>query len=253
MPSSTKLEWPAGVGHVHHETVTSTLDAARLRASETIAPTWITATTQTASRGRRGRAWVAPVGNFYGTLIVPCTDPEQGALRSFVAALAVRDALAGTMGEGPALALKWPNDVLVNSGKIAGILLESVIPHGRLEAVAVGIGVNLIAAPSLDQVEQGAVPPVSVKGESGVDVTPDAFLAHLAPSFARWDAQLTTYGFAPIHTAWLSHAAKLGETITARLPQEQITGRFETIDENGYLVLTTAKGPRAIPAADVYF
>ena len=119
--------------------------------------------------------------------------------------------------------------------------------------MAIGIGVNLIAAPALSEVEKGAVPPVSVKGESGVDVTPDAFLSHLATAFARRDAQLTHYGFGPIRTAWLAHAAKLGETITARLPKEDVTGRFDTVDETGYLVLNTAKGPRHIAAADVYF
>ncbi len=233
--------------------MTSTLDDARLRAEESLAPTWITATEQTASRGRRGRPWVAPVGNFYGTLIVPCSIPEHASLRSFIAALALRDALRAVMGEGPALALKWPNDVLLNSGKVAGILLESLSRSGRLHGVAVGIGVNLIAAPTLADVEQGAVPPVSVKGECGEDVTPERFLAHLAPAFARWDRQLETFGFAPIRTAWLANAARLGETITARLPTEQITGRFETLDENGYLVLNTAKGMRSIAAADVYF
>ena len=241
------------VGHIHLETVTSTLDAARDRAKESLAPTWITATTQTASRGRRGRAWVAPLGNFYGTLIVPCSDPEQGALRSFVAALALFDALNAVMGDGPSLALKWPNDVLLNSGKVAGILLESLTVHGQMQGVAVGIGVNLVAAPRLDEVEDDAVYPVSLKGESSVDVTPDAFLAHLAPAFAAWDAQLTTYGFDPIRTAWLSRAARLGETITARLPNEMIKGRFDTVDKNGYLVLNTAKGPRSIAAADVFF
>ena len=196
---------------------------------------------------------MAPVGNFYGTLIVPCSDPEQASLRSFVAALALADALRAVMGDGPTLALKWPNDVLLNGGKVAGILLESLVTQGKMSGVAVGIGVNLIAAPAMDQVEEGAVYPVSVKGESGVDVTPDAFLTPLADAFSRWDAQLTTYGFAPIRAAWLERAARLGETITARLPTEDVTGRFETVDENGYLVLNTAKGPRAIAAADVFF
>ncbi len=247
------MEWPAHVGHLPFTEVTSTLDVAREQAATTASPTWITATRQTASRGRRGRAWVAPVGNFYGTLMIPCGDPMQASLRSFVAALALQDALDAAMGEGPTLALKWPNDVLVNSGKVAGILLESLTVNGQMWGVAVGIGVNLIAAPDFSQVEAGAVPPVSVKGESGVDVTPDAFLSILAPAFAKWDAQLTTYGFAPIRTAWLASAARLGETITARLPNEEITGRFDTVDENGYLILNTAKGLRSIAAADVYF
>lgn len=252
-PLLTKPQWPAGVGHIHLETVTSTLDEARFRATDRLPPTWITATRQTASRGRRGRAWVAPLGNFYGTLIMPTPSPQAAALRSFVASLALRDALAAVMGEGPQLRLKWPNDVLVNDGKIAGILLEALPTGWATGGVAVGIGVNLIAAPTNAEVEPRATPPVSVKGESGVDVTPDVFLAQLAPAFAHWDAQLATYGFAPVRSAWLSHAAKLGAVITARLPQEEITGRFDTVDENGYLILTTAQGPRAIAAADVYF
>ena len=229
------------------------MDAARLRAEDSVVPTWVTATEQTASRGRRGRPWVAPIGNFYGTLIVPCTDPEQAGLRSFVAALALRDAVRAVVGDGPTLALKWPNDVLLNSGKVAGILLETLTRRGQIVGVAVGIGVNLVAAPDLSQVEDGAVYPVSIKSESGADVTAQMFLSHLAPAFAHWDAQLTIYGFGPIRTAWLDGAARLGETITARLPQENVTGRFDTVDENGYLVLNTAKGPRAIAAADVYF
>lgn len=241
------------MGHVHLQSVTSTLDDARQRAKESSGPIWITATTQTASRGRRGRPWIAHEGNFYGTLIVPCSDPEQASLRSFVASLALADALRAVMGDGPTLALKWPNDVLLNSGKVAGILLESLNAYGQMSGVAVGIGVNLIAGPAMDQVEDGAVYPVSVKGESGADITPDAFLAHLAPAFANWDAQLETYGFDPIRTAWLARAAKLGETITARLPSENITGRFDTVDKNGYLVLNTAKGARSIAAADVFF
>ena len=214
---------------------------------------WLTATRQTASRGRRGRAWVAPEGNFYGTLSIPTTSTETASLRSFVAALALHDALHAVIGDGPTLALKWPNDVLVNGGKVAGILLESLTVQNRMWGVAVGIGVNLVAAPDMAQVEDGAVPPVSVKGESGADVTPDLFLAHLAPAFAHYDAQLATYGFGPIRTAWLDKAARLGETITARLPNEDVTGRFDTVDEFGYLVLNTAKGPRRIAAADVFF
>lgn len=250
---SIKPDWPTGVGHVPAIEVTSTLDVARTDSVQFPNPTWFTATRQTASRGRRGRAWVAPEGNFYGTLSLPCADPQTASLRSFVAALALHDALRAVMGVEPALALKWPNDVLLNGGKVAGILLESLTHQGKLWGVAIGIGVNLIAAPTMAEVEGGAVYPVSVKGESGVDVTPDAFLHHLAADFARHEAQLTTYGFDPIRTAWLSHAARLGETITARLPNEDVEGRFDTLDENGYLILNTARGPRAIAAADVYF
>lgn len=247
------MNWPAGVGHFSFEEVTSTLDLAREQAVHHPNATWFTATQQTASRGRRGRSWVAPVGNFYGTLSLPCVNLETASLRSFVAALAVYDALSELMRDGPKLALKWPNDVLLNDGKVAGILLESLLVNGKMWGVAVGIGVNLTTAPLMSQVEDGAIYPVSVKNETGVDVTPDTFLKHLASAFAQWDGQLTTYGFAPIRTAWLARAAKLGENITARLPNEDVKGRFDTVDQNGHLVLKTANGQRYIAAADIFF
>ena len=245
--------WPSGVSHFSFDEVTSTLDLAREQAALHSNATWFTATHQTASRGRRGRSWVAPVGNFYGTLSFPCASPETASLRSFVAALAVYDALYALMNDGPKLSLKWPNDVLLNDGKVAGILLESLLVQGKMWGVAVGIGVNLTIAPLITQVEDGAVYPVSVKGESGVDVNPDTFLKHLAPAFAQWDGQLTRYGFEPIRAEWLARAARLGETITARLPNEDVNGRFDTVDQNGYLVLKTAEGQRNIAAADVFF
>ncbi|MDX5381752.1 MAG: biotin--[acetyl-CoA-carboxylase] ligase, partial [Rhodobacterales bacterium] len=147
--------------------------------------------------------------------------------------------------------LKWPNDVLLNGGKVAGILLETIGPRG--DALSIGIGVNLAQAPGADQVEAGAVRPVSLLSETGASVTPAEFLDALAPAFARHEAQFATYGFAPIRTAWMDRAARLGEVITARLPGEEIVGRFDAVDEQGQLVLSTPQGPRRIAAADVFF
>lgn len=217
-------------------------------------PTWLLARRQTAARGRRGRAWVSPEGNFFATLLMrPAGGPVAAAQRSFVAALALADALAQAIGPGATLSLKWPNDVLLNGGKVAGILLESAGQAAGVSHLAVGIGVNLIAAPPPEAVETGAVRPVSVLGETGVRLDPETLLDLLAPAFARWDAQLATFGFGPIRTAWLARAARLGQPVTARTLAETVEGTFETIDETGALVLRTAQGRRAISAADVYF
>ena len=246
--------WPEGVArHVLGEVDSTNSEAARL-APHLTQPTWILARRQTAARGRRGRAWAAPEGNFFATLVMrPAGDPAAAAQRSFVAALALADALAAAIGPGPVLALKWPNDVLLNGGKVAGILLESAGRGGGVSHLAIGIGVNLVAAPPPEAVEPGAARPVSVMGETGVRLPPETLLDLLAPAFARWEAQLATWGFAPIRTAWLARAARLGQQITARTMTETVEGRFETIDESGALVLRTAAGARAIPAADVYF
>lgn len=156
-------------------------------------------------------------------------------------------------GRTEPFALKWPNDVLLNGGKVAGILLESLQQRNKPAGMSIGIGINLADAPPSGQVETGAVRPVSLLDETGITIAPQDFLELLAPAYARYEAMLITYGFAPVREAWLARAARLGETITARLPSEDITGTFETVDEQGYLVLRTAKGRRAIAAGEVFF
>lgn len=229
------------------------LEAAR-QAPGLSAPAWICALEQSAGRGRRGRAWVMPPGNFAASLVLrPEVGPGQVALYSFVAALALQDALSAVIGQARGLTLKWPNDVLLNGGKIAGILLESVGQSGRIDSLVIGIGVNLAASPDPALLEAGAVTPVSLAGETGIAIAPEAFLDHLAPAFAAWEAQFLTYGFGPIRTAWLGNAARMGQPLTARTAREEITGTFVDMDMEGQLVLETPKGRQRIAAADIFF
>ena len=247
-------DWPEGVGRRVLQTVDSTMAEGARIAPSLAGPEWVLAQEQTSGHGRRGRAWASPQGNFFASLVMRPDGPSAtAALRSFVAALALREAFIAATGRAEALSLKWPNDVLLNGGKVAGILLESVGAGQAVSHLIIGIGVNLVTAPGADQVEPGAVPPVSLLSETGIRVSPEAFLDLLAPAFARHEAQFSTYGFAPIRSAWLQGAARLGETITARTTSESLTGRFETIDETGNLILQTAKGRQAIPAADIFF
>ncbi len=109
--------------------------------------------------------------------------PATVALRSFAAALALRDAFVALTGLPQAFTLKWPNDVLLNGQKVAGILLEA-----SGDVLAIGIGVNLIAAPPPEAVEPGAVTPVSLLSETGLRITPEAFLDALAPAYAAREA-----------------------------------------------------------------
>lgn len=246
--------WPQGYGlHIVQE-VDSTLNEAARLAPTAPGPVWIMAHHQTAARGRRGRTWENPKGNLAATLLLrPQGNPEQAALRSFVAALALFDACIAVTGRAAGLSLKWPNDVLLNGGKLAGILLESTGQGRGLSHLAIGIGVNLSEAPPAYAVEQSAVRPVSLLSETGAAVIPEDFLTELAAAYARYETQFTTYGFEPIRTAWLSRAARLGEVITARTSTSETVGTFETVDTNGNLVLKTAKGRVSIPAADVFF
>ncbi|TNF22991.1 MAG: biotin--[acetyl-CoA-carboxylase] ligase [Rhodobacteraceae bacterium] len=245
-----KQDWPEGYGRrVLAEVDSTNAEAARI-AARLAGPEWILGLRQTAGKGRRGRPWSDPEGNFAATLVLPAPGaPMQAALRSFVAALALCEAFVAVTGRAESFALKWPNDVLLNGGKVAGILLEG-LPGG---ALAIGIGVNLAQAPQVSDLESRALRPVSLLSETGAMVTPEDFLTPLAAAFARHEASFATYGFAPIRAAWLARAARLGEVITARTGKSETTGTFRDVDATGNLVLQTAGGRVAIPAADVYF
>lgn len=248
------IKWPQGVERrVLAEVDSTNAEAARI-AGTVAGPVWILGLKQTAGRGRRGRPWQDQAGNFAATLLMqPTETPDKIALRSFVAALALFDAFRTATGRPAGLQLKWPNDVLLNGGKVAGILLESLPNSTGVTHLAIGIGVNLVSTPAAGTTEPSQFAPVGLMSETGVHITPEEFLDVLAPAFAHWEQQFTTYGFAPIREAWMTRAARLGEVITARTGTEEITGTFETVDETGNLVLSTAKGRRAISAADVFF
>ncbi len=235
--------------------VTDSTNAHALREAPAVSgPAWFLGLEQTAGRGRRARAWSSPRGNFHGSLLLfPTERPDQVALRSFAAALALRDAFVALTGLPQAFSLKWPNDVLLNGAKVAGILLEATSAGAGVQALAIGIGVNLIAHPDQSVMEEGALPAVSLLSETGIRVTPEAFLDALAPAYAKWEAVFTAQGFAPLREAWLSQAAKIGEHIRARTGKDTFYGVFETIDSQGNLILATATGQMAIPAAEVFF
>jgi BirA family biotin operon repressor/biotin-[acetyl-CoA-carboxylase] ligase len=242
--------WPEGYDRIVVDAVDSTnAEAARL-APHLMRPTWIMAHRQTAGRGRRGRSWAMPEGNFAATLVMrPGGHPTWAALRSFVAANALYATLAMYVRDAT-LALKWPNDVLLAGGKVAGILLESTGKGKTVDWLSIGIGVNLAAKPEIDG--DAAFPPVCL-AEHGESVDPETFLCMLAGHFATQEGILERLGFDAVREDWLQRAAKLGEIITARTSKEEITGLFDTVDEGGNLVLITGTGRRVIPAADVYF
>ena len=110
-----------------------------------------------------------------------------------------------------------------------------------------------VATPPVELLEDRALPPVDLKSASGQHVLPEAFLESLALHFARREERFTTEGFDRLRQDWLAHAARLGETIHARAGETVTTGRFDGIDSEGALLLSTPKGITRLHAADVYF
>jgi BirA family biotin operon repressor/biotin-[acetyl-CoA-carboxylase] ligase len=241
--------WPAGYALLELDEIDSTNEEARRRAAAGEArPLWIVAARQSAGRGRRSKAWQSSPGNLFATLLLrPEKAAGECAQLSFLAALAVCDMLAGFAPRAH-LALKWPNDVLAEGRKIAGILLESESRAGGAAWLAVGIGVNLTTSP-----EDTEFPAISLAALGGVAPAPKDALLHLAAAFAKWYEVWRTAGFSPIREAWLARASGLGSRIRARLAREEITGVFQGIDDSGALLLGVNGGTRAIAAGEVFY
>jgi len=243
--------WPLGYALLELDEIDSTNQEAKRRAAAGVtSPLWILAARQTEGRGRRGNAWQSLAGNLSTTLLVrPERPAAECAQLSFAAALAVSDMLAGFAPHAH-LGLKWPNDVLADGRKIAGILLESESKaDGTAAWLAVGIGVNLAAFP--DDVE---LPATSLAVQGILPPMPRDAMLDLAAAFAKWYEVWRTQGFAPVREAWLARASGLGSRVRARLAKEEIVGVFQGIDESGALLLGLAGGvTRAIAAGEVFF
>ena len=241
-------QWPEGYGLRWHDEIDSTNEEARrLAAQGESGPLWLTAARQTAGRGRQGRAWESASGNLAATLLF---RPERGqgewAQLSFVAAIAASD-MAAHFTPDARIALKWPNDVLADGKKLAGILLETL--QGPVTALAIGIGVNLAHHPDGTEFPATSLAGLGVKPPRAEDA-----LALLAAGFAKWYDIWRARGFATIREAWLARAAGLGTRIRARLATEERSGMFEGIDENGALLLNEGFGRASVlPAADIFF
>ena len=210
-------------------------EARRIAGAGPRVPHVVWAAEQTAGRGRRGRGWVSPPGNLYLTLAIPVDQrPETVAQVSFLAGLALYDAVLTALGDrAAALSLKWPNDVLIDGAKVAGILLE-LTPNA--DWILVGTGVNVASAPD------GM--PYAVARLQGYepDLCPGTLLEHYVGAFEGWHGKWLAHGFAPVRRTWLDRAAGLGEQVSVALPGGTETGVFTGLDETGALLLEQASG-----------
>ena len=232
---------PDGWTLVALDTVGSTNDeAAHLADAGAPEGTVVWSREQTGGRGRRGRHWASPVGNLYtSTILRPDCPAPRAAELGFVAALAVADIVPAERR----VRLKWPNDVLVDGGKIAGILLESAIGQtGQVQHVVAGIGVNVGFAPQLPEMRY----PGSALGGS-VEAALEKLTAALAARLAEWRRE----GFETVRAAWLAKAGPLGAEVDVKLGEGLVRGRFAGLDREGALLLDTATGPRKIVSGEL--
>jgi len=241
---------PSGFRLVSYETLASTNDEAkRLARDGAEEGTLVWALEQTAGRGRRGRVWASPAGNLYASLILrPEVPARRGMQLGFVAAIALGEALRAIIPGRGKPAYKWPNDLLLNGRKVAGILLESESSGGaRLAFIVVGIGVNLVSSP-----QEAEFPATSVAEQNLGVIAPAAMLEEFARQFQHWARRWREDGFAPVRAAWRAGATLLGEPIRVQLEDVTLYGRALDLDEQGALLLDAADGLRQISVGQVF-
>jgi BirA family transcriptional regulator, biotin operon repressor / biotin---[acetyl-CoA-carboxylase] ligase len=230
----------------HYASIDSTnLEARRVFEAGERGPLFLLADEQTAGRGRLDRNWASLRGNCYSTLIFPL-DAEIPVVPQigFVVALAVADVVRKHIKCNPQL--KWPNDVLVKGAKIAGILCE-VLSTQPL-TIAIGCGINVAHAPT------GLSYPATCLAAEGATTTRDEVFQSYRFAIAHWlDIWKNGQNFPAIRTAWTSLAIGIGETITMTSGTQRLTGTFETITEQGAVMLKPALGPpHILHAGDVH-
>ncbi|HQV02646.1 MULTISPECIES: biotin--[acetyl-CoA-carboxylase] ligase [unclassified Novosphingobium] len=218
--------------------------AARLLAADRVAEgDWLVADRQTAGKGRQGRAWFDGHGNFMGSTVVRpgSSDPPPASL-ALLAGLALHEVVAPLVPPPSTVLLKWPNDLMIGSAKLAGILLERVG-----DAVIVGIGTNLAQAPQVEGRETIAL--------SALGPAPDR--DHFAQSLARqFDIELErwrSFGLDPLVRRWQAAAHPIGTALAVGEPGETpLEGRFAGLTADGALQLRLADGTtRTVHAGEV--
>ncbi len=233
------------------DSVDSTNEEARRLAEGGAADgTVVWALEQTAGRGRRGRTWHSPKGNLYFSLLLrPGCEPSKAVEIGFMAANILADTVMASVPAAARVTCKWPNDVLVEGRKIAGLLLESESSDdGLVDWLVVGTGLNVISHP-----KDCRFPATSLKEEGANELALERILETYCQRFLAGLVTWRRPGFAAVRRAWLRRAHGLGKPLSVRLGEQTVTGIFKDMDGDGALVLVVDGRERRITAGEVFF
>jgi BirA family biotin operon repressor/biotin-[acetyl-CoA-carboxylase] ligase len=225
-----------GTQRIDLDTCGSTNDeAARLARAGARHGTIVIARAQTAGRGRDGRVWSSPPGNLYLSCVLrpplPLHDVPPMTLAIGIGVCDAARSFGATCG------LKWPNDVLVDGRKLAGVLVEAQSQGTRLESVIVGIGVNLVAAPD----PMVAARATTLAEATGATVEPHSFVATLLAHVERWIDRYIAVGVEAITPAFEERMV-LGLSARATIDGGAFTGELAGLDRDGALLLRDPSG-----------
>lgn len=209
--------------------------------------TAVVADCQTKGKGRLGRTWESPNGvNIYTSIILrPDIHPQTAPKLTLMAAVAVAETISKFLNNGSGCksepAVKWPNDILLNSKKVSGILTEMNSETDRINFIILGIGVNLNMTMDMLPKELRTIA-TSLKEETGKDISRIDFLNTLYLNIEKWHKDFLKNGFAPVCEAWKTYFNMAGKAVNIKDADRQIEGIALTIDDNGHLLVREKSG-----------
>lgn len=232
---------PSRVIHLA-ETVSTNIDAFNLATAGERGPLWVVADRQTAGKGRAGRGWTSLDGNLHASFlqhfdVPPAVLPQISLVAGVAAVAAIRQMIV--LAESMQLRLKWPNDILLDGAKVAGLLIESTkMISGEGTAVVVGVGINVAAAPIIAGRPTASLRAVMRPGK-GRDHLLAALDRYLDRALQRWDRGAN---FATIKSEWMAYAGPIGQPMTIQSHQGPVSGCYDGLDDAGGLRLRLADG-----------
>lgn len=194
----------------------------------------ILAKTQSAGRGRHGRTWISPSGNLHKSLILKLNNYDARTIYqlSFVMSVALHRVMSNLMdGEKPKN--KWPNDLLIEGKKIAGVLLEA---HPAYNAVIIGIGLNILKKP------ENLMYPATSLHSHGIYLSPKSLATQIGRQFQELLKSWEEGNFNNIVQEWKQQAWGIGKEASILYKQQVLRGTVYDIDDNGFLLLKEASG-----------
>ena len=225
-----------------HKELNSTNDTARELASKGAKEGFaVVADSQTKGKGRLGRSWESPAGvNIYTSIVLrPSIMPLFAPQLTLVSAVAVAEAISKYSQKTPEV--KWPNDILINSKKVAGILTEMNSETDRINFVIIGIGVNINMTRKMFPEELRPMA-TSLKEEIGKEISRIDFIQTLYLNLETWYKRYLKHGFEPICKAWTGYFNMAGKVVKVRQMDKAIEGVAMGIDDNGALLLREKNG-----------
>lgn len=223
---------------IYEDTVSSTMDVAfRLGMEGAVEGTLVCAEGQTKGKGRLGRHWNSPKGKgiYMSVILRPSLPPTEVAQLTLLAAVAVCEAISRV--SGVAARIKWPNDILVENRKLAGILTELSAETDRVRFVVIGIGINVNTSLSV-------LPPqaTSLKEEVQKKISRVELLQEILRELENWYERLKKQGFAPVVERWKELSSTLGKRVRLVDPGGEVEGEAVDLDKTGALMIRNDAG-----------